>query len=326
VQTERGVGTTFKVKIPLTLAIIPALVVTSDGERYAIPQLSLLELVRLEGEQARRGIELISGTPVHRLRGRLLPIVGLRDELGQSLVEDTSGREVINIVVLQADGQQFGLVVDEINDTQEIVVKPLGSHLKDTTIFAGATIMGDGRVSLILDVLGLAAQSGLSRDLSELERELNASESTSASTVSTVHRRLLVVRIGERRFALSLDTVARLEEFKADAIETANHRPAVQYGSEIMPLVSLADELGVAGDHHTDVLPAIVFSEHDHNVGVLIDEIVDIVEADLQLDETDASRGVLGSFVIEGRVTDLVDVRAVLQAALPHVFRKVVAA
>ena len=145
VATEVGSGSTFKISIPLTLAIIPALVVTSAGERYAIPQISLLELVRLDASSSGHGIEFIHGTPVYRLRGRLLPIVDLNEELaGERSTGAVNG--IVNIVVLQADDRQFGLVVDQINDTQEIVVKPLGRLVKDVTTFAGATNMGDGRV------------------------------------------------------------------------------------------------------------------------------------------------------------------------------------
>ena len=163
VQSTVGQGTTVKVKIPLTLAIIPALVVTCAGERYAIPQLSLLELVRLEGEKARKGVELVHGAPVYRLRGRLLPLVYLDRELG--VATDSNGpsaaHDLVNIVVLQADERQFGLVVDHINDTEEIVVKPLRKQLKGIKTFAGSSIMGDGRVALILDILGLAQRANM---------------------------------------------------------------------------------------------------------------------------------------------------------------------
>jgi two-component system chemotaxis sensor kinase CheA len=172
VQTVLGKGTTFKVKIPLTLAIIPALVVTVGGDRYAIPQVSLLELVRLDvlhgqtGQNGQAGIEWIQGVPVYRLRGRLLPLVFLDevfDNAAFSGSADRTGqlaeREAYNIVVVQADDHQFGLVVDEISDTAEIVVKPLGRLLKHVDAFAGATIMGDGRVALILDVGSLVRRS-----------------------------------------------------------------------------------------------------------------------------------------------------------------------
>jgi two-component system chemotaxis sensor kinase CheA len=321
VQTEVGVGTTFKVKIPLTLAIIPALVVTSGGERYAIPQLSLLELVRLEGEGARTGIEQMHGTPVHRLRGRLLPIVGLRDELGQDAADAdrAEGREVINIVVLQADGQQFGLVVDEISDTQEIVVKPLGSHLKDTTIFAGATIMGDGRVSLILDVLGIAQRA---RVVSGARDRSAAVDDHEVLEVDDGRRTLLLVGLGHsgggemRRAAIALSEVSRLEEFPADAVEWAGSQEVVQYRGEILPLVRLGQAIGMeggwAGEASDAPLNVVVHHIGGRDVGLVVGSILDIVEERIELSEESASHGVLGSAVIQGRVTDVVDSHAVV--------------
>ena len=158
-------------KIPLTLAIIPALTITSGGDRYAIPQVSLLELVRLEGEQAQRGIEQIHGAPVYRLRGNLLPLVYLDQQLHPIAAsrtmrrtgDATTGASVSRSTssCLQADDRQFGLVVDAIHDTEEIVVKPLQKQLKGISVFAGATIMGDGKVALILDVLGLAQKANV---------------------------------------------------------------------------------------------------------------------------------------------------------------------
>src|SRR5208337_2367328 len=156
-QSTLGRGTTVRVKIPLTLAIIPALVVTCAGERYAIPQVNLLELVRLEAEHATTAIEMVHGVPVYRLRGRLLPLVYLSRELKLVGKLDSAGSNdaAVNIVVLQADDRQFGLVVDEI------MVKPLRKQLKTVKTFAGSSIMGDGKVALILDVLGLAQRASV---------------------------------------------------------------------------------------------------------------------------------------------------------------------
>ena len=161
IQSTAGRGTTVRVKIPLTLAIIPALIATCGGERFAIPQVSLSELVRLDAEEIATGIELVHGAPVYRLRGRLLPLVYLDRELGMRSGpnEDTRRTTAINIVVLQAEDSQFGLIVDEITDTEEIVVKPLGKQLKGIRPYSGATIMGDGRVALILDVPGLTQRA-----------------------------------------------------------------------------------------------------------------------------------------------------------------------
>ncbi|MGB2834008.1 MAG: chemotaxis protein CheA, partial [Candidatus Sulfotelmatobacter sp.] len=169
VQSALGKGTTVRVKIPLTLAIIPALVVSCGGDRYAIPQVSLLELVRLEADEVSKGIEMVQGAPVHRLRGRLLPLVYLSRvlELAGAAEPRSQAGNVVNIVVLQAEGRPFGLVVDEINDTEEIVVKPLGKQLKGVNTFAGATIMGDGKVALILDALGLAQKANVISELQD---------------------------------------------------------------------------------------------------------------------------------------------------------------
>jgi two-component system chemotaxis sensor kinase CheA len=157
--SRRGAGTSIRIKIPLTLAIIPGLVVSVQQERFVIPQTSLLELVRLEGEESRRQIEWVGEAPLYRRRGNLLPLAFL-DRVLQ--LDDGSGvaPDVLNIVVLQAEDRQFGLVVDRVNDTQEIVVKPLGKQMKGLNCYAGATIMGDGHVALILDVMGIAQRSG----------------------------------------------------------------------------------------------------------------------------------------------------------------------
>ena len=188
IQSIPGQGCTVRMKIPLTLAIIPALIVTTAGDRYAIPQVSVLELVRLEGDQARRGIELVNSAPVHRLRGRLLPLAYLNRELQvdteaerectkveplsrntvelRTVAESTAQEtQIVNIVVLQVDERQFGLVVDEINDTEEIMVKPRSKPLKSINTHAGATIMGDGKGALILDVLSLAQRAGVAGEL-----------------------------------------------------------------------------------------------------------------------------------------------------------------
>ena len=153
IQSKFKEGTTLKIKIPLTLAIIPALTVMTGGDRYAIPQVNLLELVLLEGEQAIKSVEFIQGAPVYRLRGHLLPLIYLHEELKVDKKEDN---DKVNIVVLQADERQFGLVVEGVRDTEEIVVKPLSQQLKGIPAFSGSTIMGDGKVALILDVMGLA--------------------------------------------------------------------------------------------------------------------------------------------------------------------------
>jgi two-component system chemotaxis sensor kinase CheA len=323
IQSRPGQGTTIKIKIPLTLAIIPALVVTNNGERFAIPQVSLLELVRLEGEQARKGIEMIHGAPVYRLRGNLLPLVILTNELTSpegtkrdltSYTED----DAINIVVLQADGRQFGLIVDEINDTEEIVVKPLGKQLKGISAFAGATIMGDGRVALILDVLGLAQKSGV---VSELRDGTISDKLVQKQDAATSKQSLLLFGVGEsRRMALPLSEVTRLEEFPRSAVETAGNQLVVQYRGHIMPLIRVSEYVGVEGSSASmedEALPVIVHTSKGQTVGLVVKSIIDIVDEAVTIERWAAGSGILGSAVIQGRVTDVVDVEGIVQAANP---------
>ncbi len=323
VQTVLGKGTTFKVKIPLTLAIIPALVVTVGDGRYAIPQVSLLELVRLDGHHGENGIEWIQGVPVHRLRGRLLPLVFLNAvfDAGSS----TDDREAFNIVVVQADDHQFGLVVDEISDTAEIVVKPLGRLLKHVEAFAGATIMGDGRVALILDVMGIANHVGITAGQRSTSRSNASAEELSEAMAD--RRRLLLFSLGERRLGLPLEAVARLEEFRPEDVEISSHRPVVQYRGEIMPLVHLSDELNIPVKRTADQpMQVVVYNENNVSVGLVVDEIFDIVEEAFQITDRTSARGIQGTAVIQGLVTDVIDVREVLNGALPGLLTRAVGA
>jgi two-component system, chemotaxis family, sensor kinase CheA len=319
-----GQGTTIKVKIPLTLAIIPGLIVTTSerrslprsqraiGERFVIPQVSLLELIRLEGDSGKRQIERIHGTPVYRRRGQLLPIVYLNEVLEMGETFDSG---VVNIVVLQAEDRQFGLVVDGISDTQEIVVKPLGKQLKGLTCYAGATIMGDGQVALILDVLGIGQRSGVvqeAREQTKTDAEHNQQSGTDRQT-------FLLFRAGSfDRLAVPLSLVARLEEFPQSKIEHAGGRRVVQYRERILPLASLATILeagsaDTAGSH--DPAQVIVFTEGERSVGILVDQILDIVEETIAVRRSAERKGLLGSAVIAKKVADLLDLHAVIEAA-----------
>ena len=315
VQSVAGQGTTLKIKIPLTLAIIPALVVTTGGDRFAIPQVSLLELVRLEGDEAEAGIEMVYGAPVYRLRGRLLPLVNLAHALGlQEGFRSAGAQEAVNIVVLQADEHTFGLVVDEINDTEEIVVKPLGKQLKGIGAFAGATIMGDGRVALILDVLGLGQ---LAQVVSETARKARGAVAEAARTDAAERQMLLLFRLGaERRMAIPLSMVARLEEFPQDSIERAGAYQVVQYRGRLLPLMRLTDLLGEPGGMEArDPLQVVVYRHEGRDVGLVVENIVDIVEEQLTVHRRERQGAVFGTAVIQQKVTDLLDVRALIEQA-----------
>jgi two-component system chemotaxis sensor kinase CheA len=405
----------------------------------------LLELVRLEGEQARKGIESVNGVPVYRLRGRLLPLVYLNRELktetrGQGapgppaaaavkselpdfalarqrhaqwmdrlrqvldgqlamtpeqagsprdcalgkwlyssgledygdiaevhLLEAThrefhelvrnvvtlrgegnmeaaarqfgqvlplSGKIIgqltlveqkilasgdANIVVLQADDRQFGLVVDEINDTEEIVVKPVSKQLKNVNAYAGATIMGDGRVALILDVLGLAQRANVVseiRDRGVADKDGKPASGPAPGQCNAV----LLLQHGEHgRMAIDLALVARLEEFSLESIELAGDQEAVQYRGQIMPLVRVSAALESrhreAVENRQESLQVVVYADQGRSVGLVVDRILDIVEETFVIQRQSGRKGVMGSAVIQKRVTDILDVPGLIAAA-----------
>jgi two-component system chemotaxis sensor kinase CheA len=312
VISRLGEGATVKIRIPLTLAIIPGLVIASGGERFVIPQVSLLELIRLEGDSAGKHIEYVHGTPVFRRRGSLLPIAYLNQVLGLKTAGES---EAVSVVVLQAEDRQFGLVVDGINDTQEIVVKPLGKQLKGLTLYSGATIMGDGRVALILDVLGIGQRSGVFRELREQTRAAEKQNTQSQAEQQS----LLLFRAGSfDRLAVPLSLVARLEEFPQSAIEHAGGRAVIQYRGRILPLVSLqsilepgAPEQGLA----VDLVQVVVLGEDDRTFGMVVDEIVDVAEEAVMVRQKSGRKGLLGSAVVGNRVTDFLDINEVIQAS-----------
>lgn len=322
VSSRPGRGTTFRVRIPLTLAIIPALVVSQAGDRYAIPQASLVELVRWD-QVAGSEVEEVAGAQLLRLRDQLLPLVSLSDALrpadGPATAEDRSAEATV--VVVQADGVRFGLVVDEVHDTQEIVVKPLGRQLKQVPVYAGATIMGEGRVALILNISGVADTVGISAagaTSGEVEEDETADEATA----------LLVLDLGDgHRAAMPLARVSRLEEVSSTLLERTGEAEAVQYRDGILPLVRLADRIGLPhlarasgppatgpGEEPTS-FPVVVHGEGAHRVGLVAERILDLVETVVVASPVGARPGVLGTAVVQDRITDLIDVDAVVGAA-----------
>jgi two-component system, chemotaxis family, sensor kinase CheA len=316
--SERGSGTTVKIKLPFTLAIIPGLVVAGGGVNFVIPQVSLLELIRLEGEAGKKQIEQIYGATVYRHRGRLLPVVYLSELLQVS--NEHSPADVVNIVVLQAEDCQFGLVVDGISDTQEIVVKPLGKLLKGVDCYAGATIMGDGKVALILDVAEIAQRSGLMSRAGEStignrrfgNRKFAHRRLTGRYTVDPrgTLTSLLLFQVGAAdRLAVPLSLVARLEEFRVEWIERAAGDLVVQYRGRILPLLTLDGGWPVPDNGRVQV---VVFDDGERQTGLIVDRIVDIVEECVTVAKKSGRPGILGSAVVGQKVTDFLDLDAVL--------------
>lgn len=328
-STRLGEGTHMRIKIPLTLAIIPTLMVTSGGEPFAIPQASLLELVRVD-KQSKLQIEIIRGAKFYRLRGSLLPLISLNavlklKEVPQEVAKNgrTRPRSVgTNIVVLKAGERSFGLIVDRVNDSEEVVVKPLSRHLKGLSYLAGATIMGDGRVALILDVSGIAHEGPL---LGGEGNESNGLMLHEEEDASTDRESMLLFSVGSNdQYAIPLSQVARLEEFDPEKVEQSAGSDVIQYRGELLPLVRLGDTIGVSTEEsESGTLPAIVFSKNGKSVGLMVARILDIVEAEMNLHPSPSGKiGVKGSLVVDGLTTDLLDVDQLIDMAVPGWFEE----
>jgi two-component system chemotaxis sensor kinase CheA len=313
VESEAGQGTTCRLRIPLTLAIVPALTVECAGDRYAIPQISLQELVSLDAEKAANAVEEVGGAQVYRLRGELLPLVRLTDVLG--LTSERHDGHVV-IAVLRSEGRRFGLVVDRVINTEEIVVKAVGGQLKAIGLYSGATVLGDGTVALILDVQALARRA-LRTETTERQDSQNAAAATVAASDNERQRMLLAAIGGGRRVAIPLDTVTRLEQVRADSVEKVGNREVVQYRGAILPIVRLDRHLGAYGETDREVLEVIVYADHGRSVAIVVEEILDIVDGEAAVRSDIDDLGLLGSAVLGDKVTELLDVRAAILAADP---------
>jgi two-component system, chemotaxis family, sensor kinase CheA len=309
VESTLGKGTTFLIRIPLTLAIVPGLMVTACHQQFAIPQSSLVELIRLTKEQVQTSIETAYDVPVYRLRGRLIAIVHLSELIGREHVET----EVTNIVVLQANGVPFGLAVGSIDDTQEIVVKPLGKHLKRAKIFDGATITGDGSIALILDALGVAQKSGVLNDHSLSSGE-NADERNREDAKLSFEHLLILSGVDGGRLALPLSEVKRLEKVRRDKLEIVGRRKAIQYRGDILP-VSYIEEVfsnepteNQQRTSENDVLNMVVFLSQERRVGIVFEKIIDIVEETIEVRKPACREGIKEAAVIGGLITEVIDV------------------
>lgn len=321
-RSAQGKGTTFTIKIPLTLAIVSALIVESCGERYAIPQLAVVELVRAKSDSEHR-IEKINDTPVLRLRDRLLPLVFLDELLDSKREEDATeneeervqAQEEAFIVVTRVGDQSFGVVVDSVFDTEEIVVKPSASLLRDISMFSGNTILGDGSVIMIMDPNGIAQT--ISGELSDAAEATEASNSQSADEDETS---LLVFRAGTPEpKAVPLSLVTRLEEFDVDDLESSNGITLVQYRGRLMPIMHVSEGTPLRNKGRQAVL---VFTEEGRSVGLAVDEIIDIVTDHLDVELTSEAPGILGSAVIRGKATEILDVGHYLTRVFADWFRK----
>jgi len=315
-QSKEGSGTTFLIKIPLTLAIVSALIVQAHEERFAIPQISVLELVRASNNSEHR-IETVKDTPVLRLRNRLLPLIYLNDVLGFSKAEDhqTENNDDF-IVVTQVGAFTFGIVVDRVFDTEEIVVKPVAPILKGISVYSGNTILGDGSVIMILDPNGVAshANAGMT-DMDSTEDQDEATDSAGIDRKEIDSLLLFRAGTGVKQKAVPLSLVARLEDFSADQIEFADGRYVVQYRGSLMPIVLADTTMNIA---ETGRQPVLVFTDREYTMGLAVDEILDIVEEHMEINIISATQGVVGSAIIEGQATEIADVAFFLSQAFSN--------
>ncbi len=345
IESAPGAGTTIRVRIPLTLAIISSLIVGAANQRFAIPQVNVKELVCVPVESRQRRIEKVGDASVLRLRGQLLPLVRLTDAVGlaSTFVHPGTGEELperrlriadrrespredqmdrrrshqgdVYVVVLRVVGNMFGLIVDELFDIEEIVVKPLSEHIRDCRCFAGSTIMGDGRVAMILDAPGIASSARLSFaevKSEQLRREANESlrQKSSTTPIST----LIFKGAPEEHFALPLSTISRLEKITREALTRIGRHEFISYCGRVLPLIRLDSFLPVSPlQAESEELYVIIPKSTDMDAGILISQVMDTVELAVEPDRSaDLPRGLLGSAVVDGRITMFLDAEELL--------------
>ncbi len=327
-KSEPSRGSTFTIKIPLTLAIVSALIVEAGGERFAIPQISVVELVRARLDADTQNtttpvVEHIHGTPVLRLRDRLLPLVNLTDLLALRATEGNHVERSVHVVVVQVGTASLGIIVDRVFDTEEIVVKPVAPILRHITMFSGNTILGDGSVIMILDPNGIARATGVA-GIAGADRRADRSHDDAIPTARSQPRTaMLLFRAGGAEpKAVPLSLVARLEDLPREKIEFSAGQPVTQYRGRLMPLVPLTGTINPTAERFA----VLVFTDGDGRqercMGLLVDEIVDVVEDILQIELSGDRPGLLGSAVIAGRATDVIDIGHWLTQASQDWFRR----
>lgn len=307
-----GKGSTIRLKIPLTLAIVPAMLVRSGGADYAIPQVKLVELVRVDQETPERNkIHFVQGKPVYELRGRLLPLINM-DQVLRGTLSTPEDLSSVNIVVLNADGDLYGLIVDEVLDTADIVVKPLSKFLKSLEVYSAATILGSGRVALIIDPLGLAKVGGLQLEKKQIESDYL--RSTSSKEMTDSQEFLLFKTRGAGKYSIPLCMVSRLEEFSVESVEYSGSQKVMQYRGSILPLIDLNSILGFGESPAGAVaLATIVVARNSRFYGLVVDEILDVTDCDTLIDDTIRDRfGLLGNIVLHSEIVNVIDALAII--------------
>jgi len=303
IDSAPGKGSAFRIKLPLTLAIIPSLLVSDSGERFAIPQVSVGELIRIPVNQIEERVDRAGDAEVVLLRDRLVPLVHLAEALGGPRKE--RGAKALNVVLVDTGNFEYGLVVEDLHDTVEIVVKPMGRHLQGLHEYAGATILGDGQVAVILDVAGLAQRAGLSRAAAAQVSVQTSNEDTSGE----MHSLLLFRNAPGEHCAVPIELVTRVERVRVEQVEGLGGRRTMQYGGVSLPLVTLHDVATVDDLQETQQWVVVVFDCAGRTVGLLVAEPLDMIETRLAMDTATLRQpGVAGSALLDGSTTLMVDI------------------
>ncbi len=313
IDSRPGEGTTLRLRIPLTLAIIPALIVRSLGQSFALPQGALSELVRIPPEQAATAIEWIEGAPLYRLRGKLLPLVFL-DRLLQPGDDQRTAVERHNfIAVLNADGRRFGLVVEGLADPEEIVVKPLSAVLKDIGLYSGATVLGSGHLALILDPGAIAMKAGVTVGAEDAAAREVADETDGKAEAGAEY---LLVEIGGRKAAVPLSGVLRIEQLPLSRVERIGCRPVVNFEGQLLPVEDAGGVLAAAEGSAEDTggdeaqIVVVVCREGNHQIGVAVSHVLDVASGSA-LFEAGGSQRATGVTLLKNRVIGVVNLGGV---------------
>jgi len=309
VSSQPGRGTVFRINVPLTLAIMPALVVWCGGDRYAIPQVDVQEIVQLDDEAEQRTVDNLAGVRLHRLRGRLLPLVDLSRHLR---VTPARRGGLLDIVVVRNGDHRFGVVVDGVGDTIEAVVKPLTRAVRSVPVFAGATILADGHPSLILDVAGLANGAPV-----EAQADADGGDVGAGEGLLTSSGLLIATGAGGSGLAFRLSNVSRLEQLRADGVERTGLTEVIQYGNTILPLLRLSEVRPGEGrtTDASELLEAVVCTSSAGPVAMVVDHIEDVMAEPPAPEQPLSRSGVAACVVVGGRIIEIVDVEALVAAA-----------
>jgi two-component system, chemotaxis family, sensor kinase CheA len=323
VDTAVGVGSRIDVRLPLTLAIVPSLIVRCGNRKFAIPQASINELVRIRAAEVAKRIEHVKNAEMFRLRGVLLPLVRLNKAISlpaqETTAESTASERAVYIIVVESGALRYGLVVDSVADSEEIVVKPLGRHIQESTCLAGATVLGDGTVAPILDVTGIASHMNLKmsgQDATDLNRKEGESEETQTALILRNHP--------DEQFGIPMQLVARLERIRSDKVTLVGGQEVLQYRGGTLPLLRLENLLTAQPAPPTPTASVVVFTVAKREVGLVVPRLVDIRQISTNVDtRTLRQRGVLGSLIVQDMTTRLLNLYELAEIAFPDWFVQV---